>query len=87
MEHNQNRIAAINRQRAMRIKFHDHSWLSISRRKNWPLSTGYFGSWGYASVAVAVVETLRQDLLYRLSLEGQKIVTVVEKWPIMEVRL
>ena len=41
---------------------------SISGRKNWPLSTSYFGSWGYASVAVAVVETFRQDSLYRLSL-------------------
>ena len=27
MEHNQNTIAAINHLRALRIKFHDHSWL------------------------------------------------------------
>ena len=26
----------------------------ISRRKNWPLSRRYFGSWGHISVAVAV---------------------------------
>ena len=28
----------------------------VSRWKNWPLSRGYFGSWGRALVAIAVVE-------------------------------
>ena len=41
----------------------------ISWRKNWPLSTGYFGSWGHALVAVAVVEAFKQESLYRLPLE------------------
>ena len=42
----------------------------ISQQKNWPLSTGVFSSWGHAHalVAFAVVETFKQDSLYRLSL-------------------
>ena len=43
----------------------------ISRRKNWPLFTGYFGSWGHALVAVAVEETFKQESLCRLSLETE----------------
>ena len=43
----------------------------ISRRKHWPLFSGYFGSWGHALVAVAVVETFKQESLYRLSLETE----------------
>ena len=53
MEQNQNTITAINHQRA--IKFPEHSVdLYVSCRKNWPLSRGYFGSWGHNLVAVAV---------------------------------
>ena len=43
----------------------------ISRRKKWLLFTGYFGSWGHALVAVAVVETFKQESSYRLSLETE----------------
>ena len=43
----------------------------ISRRKNWPLFTGYFGSWGHALVAVAVEETFKQESLCRLSPETE----------------
>ena len=43
----------------------------ISRRKNWPVFTGYFGSWGHALVAVAVEQTFKQESLCRLSLETQ----------------
>ena len=42
-----------------------------SRRKNWPFFTGYFGSWGHALVAAAVVETFKQESLNRLSLETE----------------
>ena len=42
------------------------------------------GGHAHALVAVAVVETFKQDSLYRLSL-GTKIVAVVERWPIMEI--
>ena len=45
--------------------------LFISRRKKWPLLTGYFGSWGLALVAVAVEETFKQESLCRLSLETE----------------
>ena len=39
MEHNQNTVAAINHQRAIRIKFHDHSWFFLSiAQNNWTLS-------------------------------------------------
>ena len=39
MEHNENTVAAINHQRAIRIKFHDHSWYFLSiAQKNWTLS-------------------------------------------------
>ena len=37
----------------------------ISRWKNWPLSRGYFGSWGHALVAVA--ERVKQESMYGLS--------------------
>ena len=36
----------------------------ISRRKKWPLLRGYFGSWGHALVAVAVVERFKQEPMY-----------------------
>ena len=59
MEHNQNKIAGINHQRAIRIEFRDHSWLFGSRWKNWPLSRGYFGSRGRSLGAVAIVERFK----------------------------
>ena len=42
MEHNQSTIAAMNRQRAMRIKFHDHSWLFHQSGKTLPWSQRFF---------------------------------------------
>ena len=61
----------------------------ISRCKKWPLSRGY-GSWGQAlvavAVAVAVVERDKQESMYGLS-AGTKKVAVVERWPLVEVRL
>ena len=50
----------------------------ISRRKNWLLLKGYFGSWGHVSVAVAVVERFKKELLYLLASETKK-VAVVER--------
>ena len=42
----------------------------------WPLSRGYFGSWGRTLVAVAVVERFKQEVMYGLS-HGTK-----KKWPL-----
>ena len=50
------------------------------------LSRGYFGSWGHALVAIAVVERFKQELMYGLS-AGQKSVAVVDRWPLVEVGL
>ena len=61
MKEDQNMIAAINYQRVIWIKFHDHSLLFITCRKNWPLSRGYFGSWGHILVAIAIVERLNKS--------------------------
>ena len=47
--------------------------------KNWPMSRGYFGSWGRALVAVAVDESFKQESMYGLS-AGTKKVAVVERW-------
>ena len=44
----------------------------VSRWKNWPLSRGYFGSWGRALVAIAVVERFKQELMYGLSAGTKK---------------
>ena len=41
----------------------------ISRRKHWPLSRGYFGSWGHTLVAFAVVERFKQELVVVFILE------------------
>ena len=53
MKQNQATIHAIKHKRA-------NSWPSLTFssivEKHWPLSRGYFGSWGHALVAVAVVE-------------------------------
>ena len=57
MEHNKNTIAAINNQHAIWIKFHDHSWrFHQSLKRPSRCGEGYFGSWGHASMAAAVVE-------------------------------
>ena len=42
MEHNQSTIAAMNHQRAMRIKFHDHSCLFHQPGKTLPWSQRFF---------------------------------------------
>ena len=57
--------AAINHPSALRITFHDHACLFISRWKNELLSKGYFGSWENALVAGAV-ERLKQEAMYEL---------------------
>ena len=54
--------------------------------KNWQISRGYFGSWGHALVAVAVVERFKQESMYGLS-AGTKKVVVVERWLLVKVRL
>ena len=56
----------------------------------WPLSRGYFGSWG--RTLVAVVERFKQELMYGLSAGTKKCgrcreVAVVERWPLVEDRL
>ena len=38
----------------------------ISHWKNWLLSRSYFGSWGHALVAIAVVEEFKQESMYGL---------------------
>ena len=67
MEQNQKAIATINHQRA--IKFREHSVdLSISCWNNWPLSRGYFGSWGHNLVAELPLQRggrLKQESRYR----------------------
>ena len=63
MEHNQSTIAAMNHQRAVPCGLNFMTILDffISRRKHWPLSRGYFGSWGHTLVAFAVVERFKQE--------------------------
>ena len=51
----------------------------------WPLSRGYFGSWGRTLVAVAVVERFKQELMYGLSTGTKKKVAVIERWRCGEV--
>ena len=51
-----------------------------------------FGSWGRTLVAAAVVERFKQELMYGLSAGTKKCgrcreVAVVERWPLVEVRL
>ena len=68
----------INHQRAflIRIKFRDHSRLfhqSLKKRAAVErVSRGYFGSWGNALVAVAVVERLKKSMYYELSAGTKK---------------
>ena len=62
------------------------------RAVQWPLLRGYFGSWGRTLVAVAVVERFKQEVMYGLSAGTKKSgrcreVAVVERWPLVEVRL
>ena len=82
---NQNMIAMINHQCAIQIKFHDH--FSVAEKTGHSraviLAMRYFG---HAFVAVAVVERFKQESVYRLS-TGIKGVAVVERWPLVEVRL
>ena len=52
----------------------------ISRWKNWPLSRGYFGSWGHALVARGLNKSQCMDCP-----PGQKKVAVVERWPLGKV--
>ena len=84
MEHNQNTITK--HQCVIQIKFPDHSWFFHQLLKNWLLSRGYFGSWGPALVAIAVVERWpsQRGLNKRQCMGcplGQK------KWPLVEVPL
>ena len=37
--------------------------------KNWPLSRRYFGSWGHALVAVAVVERFKKESVRDFTIE------------------
>ena len=53
--------------------------LFVSHWKNWPLSRGYFGSWGHSLVAIAIVELFQQESMHGLS--AAKKVAVVERWP------
>ena len=46
------------------------------KEQYWPLSRGYFGSWGCTLVAVAVVERFKQELMYGLSAGTKKM------WPL-----
>ena len=89
MRQNQNTVAAIDQK-------HANSWPSLTFSpvvdKHWQLSRGYFGSWGHALVAVAVVE--RWPLWRGLNKSkcvdcppGQNKVAVVQRWPLVEVRL
>ena len=68
MEHNQNMIAAINRQHPIWIKFYDQSLkkLAIVERLSWPLETRSSGRCHCREVAV--VESSKQESMYRLSL-------------------
>ena len=54
------------------------TYLSVTE-KNWPLSRGYFGSWGHSLVAIAIVELFQQESMHGLS-AGTKKVAVVERW-------
>ena len=53
MKQNQDKIAGIDHKRANLWPF--LTILSVAE-KHWPFSRGYFGSWGHALVAIAVVE-------------------------------
>ena len=59
MKQNHNTIDAID----INVPILDHSWpshhQSLKKKTDWPLSRGYFGSWGHALVAVAVVERFK----------------------------
>jgi len=42
---------------------------------------GYFGSWGHAFMAVAVVAGFEQEAMYGMSTRTKK-VAVVDRWPL-----
>ena len=79
MEHNQNTMPRLVINAPCESNFVIIPNFFVSRRKNWPLLRGYFGSWGHVSVAVAVVERFKKELMYLLA--------VVERWHFVEVRL
>ena len=69
-------IAAIDHKRAIKI----NSWPfltfpSVAEKKNWPLSRGYFGSWGPALAAV-----VERWWLWRGGRRRE--VAVLERWPL-----
>ena len=59
--------------------------------KSWPLLGGYFGTWGHALVAVAVVERFKQEPMYGMyagTKNGRRReVTIWGRWPLVEVQL
>ena len=85
MEHNQNTMPRLVINAPYGSNFVIIPDFFISRRKNWLLLRGYFGSWGHVSVAVAVVERFKKELMYLLAAETKK-VAFVERWPLVEVR-
>ena len=58
--------------------------LAVLKRLFWQLGTHFSGR--YRCREVAVVERFKQELMYGLS-AGTKNVAVVERWPLVEVRL
>ena len=87
MEHNQNTIAAINHQRAIRNKFRNHSWLFHQSAEKIAVFEGLFWQSGPALVAFAVVEGFKHESMYAECPRRDKKVAVVERWPLVEVRL
>ena len=61
MEHNHNAIGVICHQHAVRIKLHDHSGVFHQSGEKTGRCQSYFGSWGQALLAVAVVERFKQE--------------------------
>lgn len=60
-------IPAINNQRTIRSNFMSIIDFFISCWKNWPFLRSDFGIWGWALVAVVVVERLKQEtIMYEL---------------------
>ena len=62
MEHNQNTMPRLVINAPCESNFVTIPDFFISRRKNWLMLRGYFGSWGHVSVAVAVVERFKKEL-------------------------
>ena len=89
MEHNQNTIALINHQRAIWIKFCDHSWLfcQLLKKSGCCLLRVYFGSWGHSLAAIAIID--RWPYCWGVSTRANvwtfrpKKVAIVERWPLL----